>query len=104
MSRLKALTILVPCLLLSLGPAALADVVTDWNAITTQTIVAAGASHGSAVSLLDNAVVQVAVYDAVMAYGGRFQPYHVHISGASGSVDAAVATAAYEVLVNRFSG
>jgi len=31
------------------------------------------------------AAVQAAVYDAVVAYGGRFQPYHVQISGASGS-------------------
>jgi hypothetical protein len=89
---------------LAMSSVARADAVTDWNAITTQTIVNAGATHGSAVSVLDNAVVQVAVYDAVMAYGGRFQPYHIHISGASGSVVAAVATAAYEVLVNRFPG
>jgi hypothetical protein len=79
-----------------------ADAVTDWNAITIQTIVSAGASHGSAVGFLDAVVVQVAVYDAVEAYGGRFQPYHVQISGASGSVVAAVAKAAHDVLVNRF--
>lgn len=79
-----------------------ADAVTDWNAIAVQTIVAAGPSHGSAVSFLDNAVVQVAVYDAVEAITGRFRPYHVHIPGASGSTTAAVAKAAHDVLVQRF--
>jgi len=81
-----------------------ADAVLDWNKIAIQAVVNAGASHGSAIGFLDGAIVQAAVYDAVMAYGGRFQPYHVQISGASGSPVAAIATAAYEVLVNRFPG
>jgi len=79
-----------------------ADAVTDWNAIAVQTIVNAGPTHGSAVGFLDNATVQVAVYDAVEAITGRFRPYHVHIPGASGSPAAAVAKAAHDVLVNRF--
>src|SRR6267378_504106 len=62
-----------------------ADAVTDWNAIAVQTIVNAGPTHGSAVGFLDNATVQIAVYDAVEAIDGRFKPYHVHIPGASGS-------------------
>ncbi len=81
-----------------------ADAVMDWNKIAIQAVVNAGASHGSAIGFLDGAIVQAAVYDAVVAYGGRFQPYHVQISGASGSPVAAIATAAYEVLVNRFPG
>jgi hypothetical protein len=81
-----------------------ADAVADWNAIAVQTIVNAGPTHGSAVGFLDNATVQVAVYDAVEAITGRFRPYHVHIpGGASGSPAAAVAKAAHDVLVNRFS-
>jgi hypothetical protein len=47
-------------------------------------------------------MVQAAVYDAVVAITGRFRPYHVHITGASGSADAAVAKAAHDVLVSRF--
>ena len=39
-----------------------ADAVADWNAITIQTIVNAGASHGSAVGFLD-AVVVLLVHD-----------------------------------------
>src|SRR6267142_4858427 len=79
-----------------------ADAVTDWNAIAVQTIVNAGPTHGSAIGFLDNATVQVAVYDAVEAITGRFRPYHVHIPGASGSPDAAVAAAAHHMLVKRF--
>jgi hypothetical protein len=104
MSRLGALIGLI--VWISLGwtaaPPARADGVTDWNAIAVQTIVNAGPTHGSAVSFLDNATVQVAVYDAVVAIGGRSKPYHVQIPGASGSPAAAVAKAAHDVLVNRF--
>ena len=89
---------------LAMSSVVLADAVTDWNKIAIQAVVNAGPSHGSAVGFLDGAAVQAAVYDAVAAYGGRFQPYHVQISGASGSPVAAIATAAYEVLVNRFPG
>jgi hypothetical protein len=79
-----------------------ADAVTDWNAIAVQTIVNAGPTHGSAVGFLDNVIVQVAVYDAVVAIDGRFKPYHAQIAGASGSPAAAAAKAAHDVLVNRF--
>jgi hypothetical protein len=79
-----------------------ADAVTDWNAIAVQTIVNAGATHGSAIGFLDNATVQVAVYDAVQAYSGKFSPYRAQIPGASGSPVAAVAAAAHDVLVSRF--
>jgi DNA-binding NarL/FixJ family response regulator len=66
-----------------------ADAVTDWNALAIQTI-AGVPSHPGATALLDSAMVQVALYDAVEAITGRFRPYHVSIAGASGSPDAAV--------------
>jgi hypothetical protein len=78
-----------------------ADAVTDWNAIAIQTI-AGVPSHPGATAILDSAMVQVAVYDAVEAISGRFRPYHVNIPGASGSPDAAVAKATHDVLVSRF--
>jgi len=78
-----------------------ADAVTDWNAIAIQTI-AGVPSHPGATPLLDSAMVQVAVYDAVEAINGRFRPYHVHIPGASGSPAAAVAKATHDVLISRF--
>jgi hypothetical protein len=51
---------------------------------------------------LDVAVVQAAVYDAVQAIEGGYQPYCGEIPGASGSTTAAASTAARDVLVNRF--
>ncbi len=53
-------------------------------------------------AFLDIAVVQAAVYDAVQAIEGQYQPYAVEIPGATGSPVAAAATAAHDVLVNRF--
>jgi hypothetical protein len=88
-----------------------ADAVTDWNAIAIQIIVNAPCPaapcanppvHPGATSLLDSAMVQAAVYDAVESITGRFRPYAVHVPGASGSTAAAVAKAAHDVLVNRF--
>jgi len=78
-----------------------ADAVTDWNAIAIQTI-AGQASHPGATGLLDSAMVQAAVYDAVEAITGRFRPYQVQIPAASGSTAAAVAKATHDVLVSRF--
>jgi hypothetical protein len=77
-----------------------ADVVLDWNTIAGQTIFAAGRPGPSAV--LDLAVVQAAVHDAIQAYDKRFEPYATEISGASGSPAAAVAKATRDILVNRF--
>src|SRR5262249_10170168 len=48
-------------------------------------------------------VVQAAIHDAVQAYQKRFEGYAIDISGATGSMDAAVATAAHDGLVNRFT-
>ncbi len=52
------------------------------------------------VIFLDLAIVQAAVHDAVQAFEGRFEPYHVDIPNASGSPRRAAATAAHDVLVN----
>jgi len=77
-----------------------ADAVLDWNAIAAQTIFAAGRPGPSAV--IDLAVVQAAVHDAVQAYDKTFEPYATEISGASGSPAAAIAKATRDILVNRF--
>jgi hypothetical protein len=50
--------------------------------------------------LIDMAIVQAAVYDAVQAIEGEYKPYHVEIQGASGSSAAAAAKAARDVLIN----
>src|ERR1044071_9498685 len=77
-----------------------ADAVLDWNAISAQVIFAAGRPGPTAV--LDLAVVQASVHDAIQAYNKAFEPYATEISGASGSPDAAVAKACRDVLLNRF--
>jgi hypothetical protein len=83
------------------APPAAANPVSDWNAVA-QDVVVAGRTPGSSAVLLG--IVQLAVYDAVVAiHGGR--PY-----GASppvrrpASTAAAVATAAHHVLVVRVPG
>jgi hypothetical protein len=103
MQLLKRFCVLILGLAMPLAMSSVvrADAVTDWNAIAIQTI-AGVPSHPGATAVLDSAMVQVAVYDAVEAINGRFRPYHVHIPGASGSPAAAVAKATHDVLVSRF--
>jgi hypothetical protein len=93
-------TIAIVAFMLGLPASASADAVSDWNAIAVQATVT-GARPG-ATGVLDIAMVQAAVYDAVQAIEKRYQPYYVDIPGASGSPTAAAAKAAHDVLVNRF--
>ena len=78
-----------------------ADVVTDWNFLTVGYVSTPGTRPGPT-WVQDVAIVQLAVYDAVQAIEGDYQPYCGSIPGASGSVVAAAATAARDVLVDRF--
>ncbi len=98
------------CALLLATPVS-ADAVSDWNAIAVQAISTAcpaptcmpaiGARPGPT-GVLDIAVVQAAIYDAVQAIEKEYEPYYVEVIGASGSPAAAAAKAAHDVLVNRF--
>src|SRR5712691_10439690 len=54
-----------------------ADTARDWNAIAERSV--ATARHPPPVAALDFAIVQVAIYDAIIAIDGRYQPYYVHI-------------------------
>ena len=87
-------------ILLSVPASASADAVTDWNAIAVQATVTA--ARPGATGVIDIAMVQAAVYDAVVAIEGGFKPYNMQIPGASGSPAAAAAKAAHDVLVSRF--
>jgi hypothetical protein len=93
---------IIACGLLGWTNPAGADAVTDWNAITMQTIATGLPAHPGATGVLDSGMVSVAVYDAVVALEGRFRPYHVQIPGAHGSTAAAVAKAAHDVLVHQY--
>lgn len=94
--RLTGLTVIG--LLVATAPAH-ADAVTDWNAIA-QPAVAAGSP--GAPGVLDSALVQIAVHDAVQALDRRFEPYFLVIKGAQGLQAAAVAAAAHDVLVGLY--
>lgn len=71
-----------------------------WNQIATDAIVVTGANAPASSGVL-MAIVQLAVYDAVVAIAGGFQPYATSIAAPDGaSVDAAVAQSAHDVLVD----
>jgi hypothetical protein len=90
---------LVACgLMIWTGPAS-ADTVTDWNEIA-QAAIATGRPGPTGV--LDSALVQIAVHDAVQAIDRRFEPYFFEMKGAKGSRRAAVAAAAHDVLVGLY--
>jgi hypothetical protein len=83
-----------------------ADTVIDWNRYATEAIFnlpsagVPGAGHTPPVGGIHLAMVQIAVYDAVNAIVGGYQPYLDDLAApGSASVDAAVAVAAHDVLV-----
>ena len=55
---------------------ALADAVVDWNEITVQ---ATTVGRPGPIGIVDIALVQVAVHDAVQAIDRQFEPYHAEI-------------------------
>ena len=77
-----------------------ADAVSDWNAIAVQSTITA--ARPGQTGMLDVAMVQLAIYDAVQSIEKKYEPYYVEIPGASGSPEAAAAKAAHDVLVSRF--
>ncbi len=80
------------------GPAT-ADAVTDWNDIANNAV---AAGRPGPIGIMDLALVQVAVHDAVQSYDRKFEPYFAEVKGVSGSRAAAVAAAAYGVLVGFY--
>ena len=96
-ARLSILTLL--CLLFR-SPAARADVVLDWNAIAVNTAIANGQSPFAQARYA--AIVQLAVFEAVNATTGEYEPY-IGVTALTGaSPEAAAATAAYRVLKTYF--
>jgi len=89
-------------LTLAVVPAATGNIVTDWNAIASTTIVKNGgkAPGGAAVWF---SYESLAVYDAVNAITGQYRPFYYYGNAPrNASIDAAVAAAAHRVLVNYF--
>ena len=95
--------VLLACLALLVAPAAAhAEPVSDWNTIASTAIVTTAGQSAHA-SSLSYAMVQGAVYDAVNAIDRSHRPYLVSPPRErSDSKEAAVATAAFRVLVALF--
>jgi hypothetical protein len=78
------------------------ETVIAWNVIMLRTVITVGQQSPPA-SFVYAAYVQAAVYNAVVAIEGGYQPYKSNIAPHPGaSVDAAVATAAHKVLTHYF--
>ncbi len=74
------------------------NTVAQWNKIAEDTVVGSGAFQSE--GLIYMAYVSAAVYDAVVAIEGGFEPYGPAITAPPGaSIDAAVVEAAYRTLV-----
>ena len=77
------------------------NTVAQWNMIAEDTVVGSGAFQSE--GLIYMAYVSAAVYDAVVAIEGGYEPYGPAITAPAGaSPDAAVVEAAYRTLVNYF--
>jgi hypothetical protein len=79
----------------------LPNVVQQWNKVAEDTVVASGAFQGEGEVYMS--YTATAVYDAVVAINGGYEPYGPTITAPAGaSVDAAVVEAAYRTLSHYF--
>ena len=76
------------------------DPIAAWNEIAEKAVKTAGAPPP--VAALDFAIVHLAIYDAVESIDRRYEPYHVLVVDAHGSMSAAAAKAGHDVLVGLF--
>jgi hypothetical protein len=100
MIRSKKLWLIAPLALASALHAG--NVIADWNAIGSTTVVTnAGKIPGA--STVWFAYSSLAMYDAVNAITGEYEPFYYRIAGpSSASIDAAAVAAAHRILVNYF--
>ena len=87
--------------LMTCAELAVADVITDWNTIALQAILAANAQSGE---LRDLAMMHVAQFDALNSVEQRYAQYSklpTYLPNAAGADEGAAANqAAYSILVN----
>jgi hypothetical protein len=91
----------IGCVLAATSPAAVADVITDWD----EKAVAAGytAKQGPPPHSRIVAIVHLAMFEAVNSIDGRYRPYRAKLPAESGaSREAAAAAAAHYVLVRLY--
>lgn len=103
--RNRVVPFVVVCLAAAV-PDARAGVVADWNVVTLSCVQGPPSppNRGGPPGLLDIAVVQAAVHDAVQAVEGRFESYHYRNPDrlGLGTREAAAAAAAYGVLAGLY--
>jgi PAP2 superfamily len=100
--KISILPLLIAAAVIALASpqVARADAVTDWNLIASTTIIP---NAPPLVPILDFAMVQGAVYDAVNAIDRGHQPYLVQPNAnPTDSKEAAAATASYQVLIGLY--
>ena len=84
-----------------LSAAAKADVVTDWNQTTLNTLAAVGQRRTPPSGRL-LAMVHTAMHDSINAIDRRYEGYAIHVQAdANASPEAAAAAAAHAVLLNQ---
>ena len=84
--------------------AASTEIVIHWNTIALRTSIQVGGQNQPQ-SQIYLAPVQAAVYNAVVAIAGGYQPYHSELAPRPGaSIEAAVAVAAHAMLGHHFPG
>src|SRR5262249_6297055 len=101
--RILPLLIALALVFVRAAPATLppGNTVAQWNTIAENTVVSSGAFQGEGYIYM--AYVSAAVYDAVVATEGGFEPYGPPIAAPPGaSVDCAIVEAGYRTLVNYF--
>jgi hypothetical protein len=77
------------------------NAVTLWNE-RTQPVLATWTGRGNAAQAYTGSLVQIAVYDAVVAIRGGYRPFYADIDAPEGAdLNAAIATAAYRVTRTR---
>ena len=93
---------LIACAVSLCASTAGADVISDWNILTSQRLAASIPARRGPSGSLDFAMVHLAMHDAVQAFEQRYQPYCVAVHHAAGSPVAAASKAARDVLVGLF--
>jgi hypothetical protein len=91
---------LVALAILTTATAARADIVLTWNELTVKTLIGQGQSPFAQARLAS--IVQLAVFEAVNAITGDYEPYFGIVAPVGASADGAAATAAYRVLKTYF--
>ena len=99
--RQSRVLVAIVTLLLSCPVVARADVVLDWNAIAMATLASQRQSPFASARFLS--ITQLAVFEAVNAITGDYEPYlGTVVAPAGASADAAAVAAAYTVLKSYF--